>query len=139
MIWIFWVCWLSLVSHGVECWLSSISMLTQSLSTPTGLPDRGALPSKKSPAWNIANHSDMFHQSQHLLHTQHKPFFFAFQLCFYLSWNNKAQYAENVTYFLTFSISKWLHKNSPILMSSLNVHLHNSCHNTTQQNCLEWS
>ena len=40
---------------------------------------------------------DMFDPSQHLLHTLHKSFT-AFQLRFYLSWNNKA-YAENVAFF----------------------------------------
>ena len=76
----------------------------------------GALPSEKSPARNFANHFDTFSQSQHLLHTLHKPFF-AFQLRFYLSYNNKVYYAENVVYFLPSSILKWLHKNSPILIS----------------------
>ena len=35
---------------------------------------------------------------------------------FYLSLNSKLKYAKNVTYFLPFSILKWLHKNSPILI-----------------------
>ena len=33
-----------------------------------------------------------------------------------LSWNNEAWYAENVAFFLPFSILKWLHKNSPIFI-----------------------
>ena len=43
--------------------------------------------------------------------------FFVFQLHFYLSWNIKAQYAENVAYFLPSSILKWLHKCSLILIN----------------------
>ena len=58
---------------------------------------------------------DTFNRSQHLLHTLHKSFF-VFQLCFYLSWNNKARYTKNVAWFLPSSPLKWLHKNSPILV-----------------------
>ena len=57
---------------------------------------------------------DTFNHSRNLLHTLQKSFF-TFQLCFYLSWRDKASYAKNV-YFLSSSILKWLHKNSPILM-----------------------
>ena len=69
---------------------------------------------------NFTNHFDMFYPSQHLLHTLHKSF--AFQLCFYLSWNNKAWYTENVAYFLRSSILKWVHKNSPILIRFFLMH-----------------
>ena len=58
----------------------------------------------------------MFYPLQHPLHTLHKSLF-AFHLCFYLSWYNKAQYTENVAYFLPSSILKRLHKNSPIFIS----------------------
>ena len=67
---------------------------------------------------------DMFNQAQYLLHTLHKQFF-VFQLHFYHSWNNKAQYAKNVAYFLPPSIFKWLDKNSPIL-----IFFNACCHNT---------
>ena len=55
-------------------------------------------------------------KKQHPLHTLHKSFF-VFQLGFYHSWNNKAQYAKNIVYFLPYSVLKWLHKNSPVLLS----------------------
>ena len=42
--------------------------------------------------------SDMLDQSQHLFNITHKSFL-GFQLRFYISWNNKAQYAENVAFF----------------------------------------
>ena len=44
---------------------------------------------------------DMFNQSQHLLHMLHRSFF-VFQLCLYLSWNNKAEYAEMLLIFFHF-------------------------------------
>ena len=62
-----------------------------------------------------------FDQSQQLFHTLHKSFF-ALQLSFYLSWNNKISYAEMLFFFfLPFSILKWLHKNSLILISFLDT------------------
>ena len=50
------------------------------------------------------------------LYTAQIFYCFAFQLCFYLSWNNKAKYTKNVEYFISSLILKWLHKNSPILI-----------------------
>ena len=43
-------------------------------------------------------------------------FYFAFQLHFLLSWNNKAYYSENVVFSLPFSVLNWLFKNLPILI-----------------------
>ena len=86
LIWIFWVCQLSPM---VGRWLFWIKVLVWSLSAPSGLPNHGAASSEKSPAWHFTTHS--WHESQHLFHTLYKSFFFfAFQLHFYLSWNNKA-------------------------------------------------
>ena len=46
--------------------------------------------------------SDMLDQSQNLLNIMHKSFL-GFQLHFYISWNNKAQYAKNVVFFFFFN------------------------------------
>ena len=67
----------------------AVSLVVWSLSASAGRPDRGASSSKKSAARKFTNHFDTFNRSQHLLPTLH-TFFFQFQLCFYLSWNNKA-------------------------------------------------
>ena len=90
LIWIFWVCWLSPVCHNVTCsqlmsWFDHCQLQLVYLTM-------GYLSSsEKSPAWNetLQTTFDTVDQSQHLLHTEHKPFF-VFQLHFYLSWSNKA-------------------------------------------------
>ena len=96
-------------------WLFSINVSIWQLSSLNDLPDT----LEHHPERNFRHETsqtsfDTFDQSQHLLTEQ---LFFPFQLHFYLSWNNIAQYAKNVTYFLSSSILKWLHKNSPILIN----------------------
>ena len=75
----------------------SINVLIWSLSTSTDLPNHGAPPSEKSPAWNVANH---FRQDWSVTapspHTA--QIFIVFQLRFSLSWN-KAQYAKMLPVF----------------------------------------
>ena len=91
--------------HGI-IWLFSINVSVCYLSTSTGLPDCGALSSEKSPAWNFTNH---FWHIRSV--TAPSPYtaqtIFVFQLYFYLSWNNKAEYAGNTEYFLPSAILKW--------------------------------
>ena len=53
LIWILWVCWLSLAWFE---WLFSINVSIWSLSTSTGLLDHGVSSSEKSLAWNFTNH-----------------------------------------------------------------------------------
>ena len=104
------------ISHVAEHWLFSIHVWNWSLSISTGLPDCGASFSEKSLAWNFSNH--FWHvQSVTACSPHTAQIAFCVQLCFFLSWNNKAWYAENFVYFLPSSMLKWLHKNSPILVS----------------------
>lgn len=112
--------YVSYLPRGITLIVLNISIW--SLSTSTGIPDCGALSSKKSPAQNFTNYFDKLDQLQHLLHTLHK-YIFAFWLC-YLSWNNTAWYAENFASFLPSSIVKWLYKNSPILVSCFLFQMH---------------
>ena len=72
----------------------------------------GYLLEERHPARNLPHHS-VRHSTFSILHTS----FFALLLRFYLSWNNQAQYAKDDVYFPPSSILKWLHKNSPILIS----------------------
>ena len=66
---------------------------------PIGQPTAKDCVAKMSTVQETSQTSfDTFNLSQHLLHTLHKPFF-AFQLHFDLSGNNKAGYAENVATF----------------------------------------
>ena len=108
---------MSALSCMVWHWLLSINVSIWQLSTSTGLPDRGASSSEKSLAWNFANHFWIYpiSHSTFSIYSTNLSLFFAIQLC-YLSWNNKAQYAENIAYLLPSLILKWLLKNSPILI-----------------------
>ena len=88
LIWVFWVCRVSptigfwwveargAAKHVIQCirWPCSKELFGQNVCS-----------AKKTSQTTF----DMFDQSQHLLQTLHKSFF-AFQLHFYLSWNNKA-------------------------------------------------
>ena len=113
LIWIFRLCRLSPAWHNVDCsqLMSRFDRYQLQLvyATVEHRPARNLQHKTSQTTFNT------FDQSQHLLHTLHKSFF-AFQLHFYLSWNNKAQYAENIASFLPSSILKWLHKSSPILI-----------------------
>ena len=101
------------VSHMAECWLFSISWFD---CYQLQLVNRGTSSSEKSPARNFANHFWHIPSVTALSPYTAQVFFFAFQLRFYLFWNNKASYVKNVAYFLPSSILKRLHKNSPILI-----------------------
>ena len=104
------------ISHMLWHWLFSVNVLTWLLSTSSGLPYRGAMSSEKSSVRNFTNHFwHVLSVTEPSPHTA--QFFFACQLHFYLSWNNKVSYAKKVAYFLSSSVLKWLHKNSPILIS----------------------
>ena len=46
---------ISAISQVVDHWLFSVNVLIWSLSTSTGLPDRGTSSSMNSPEWNLAN------------------------------------------------------------------------------------
>ena len=123
---------MSALSCMVWHWLLSINVSIWQLSTSTGLPDRGASSSEKSLAWNFANHFWIYpiSHSTFSIYSTNLSLFFAIQLC-YLSWNNKAQYAENIAYLLPSLILKWLLKNSPILIF-FNACWCDSCHYTNK-------
>ena len=80
------------------------------VSISTNLPDQGALSCIKlcKPLLTLSiSHSTFSIYCTNLLF-----------LHFYLSWNNnKAYYTKNIASFLPSSILRWLHKNSPILVS----------------------
>ena len=57
---------------------------------------------------------DTFHQSQHLLHTQHRSLLCVFQLCF--AFLEIIKHNMPQMFFLPSSILKWLHKMLPVLM-----------------------
>ena len=87
LIWIFWVCQLSPAWSNVDC----SQLLFQYDPYQFQLV---YLTMEHRAVRNLQHETsqttfDMFNQSQHLLHTLHKSFC-AFQLRFYLSWNNKA-------------------------------------------------
>ena len=63
------------------------------------------------------------HSISHYTFSNTAQIFFAFHSCFYLSWNNKAYYAENAAYFLPSLILKWQPQNSPILITFFWVHI----------------
>ena len=107
----------------VKHWLFSINVLILLLSTSTGVPNLGTLSSEKSPAQNFTN--NLWYIQSVIAPSPYTAqiFFFMFQFCFFLSWNNKAHYTENVAYFLPLSILKWLHKNSPTLKFFFNCML----------------
>ena len=108
-------CGITLIVPNVSIWL---------LLTLTGLSNHGAKSSEQSPAGNFANTFDMFDQSQHLHQTLHKSFFFlAFQLCFYLCWNNKAWYAKKCCFFPSIFSLKTATQNSLILILFFNARL----------------
>ena len=72
--------------------------------------------------------SEMFSQSEHLLHTLHNSCISVDKI--------KHNMPENVAFFLSSSLLKWLHRNSPILLSFFfNAYCYDSCHNTIWQNC----
>ena len=124
---------MSALSWVVACWLLSIRVLIWLLLISSGLPamehvqwEISSMQLRKPLLTRSISHSTF---STHCTHV-----FFAFQLHFYLSWNNKAQYAKNVVYLLPSSILKWLHKNSLILISFfLNARWYDSCQAVTVQ------
>ena len=137
LIWIFWVCWLSPTWYNVDC--SQLISWFDLYELSTALPNRGASSSEKTPAWSFANH--FWHVWSVTAPSPYAvQFFFAFQLHFYLSWNNKAQYAKNVAYFLPSLISKWPKKIHQFWYAlKKKARWYDSCHSIIWQNCFEWS
>ena len=121
-IWIFWVCQLSPAWYNVDC--SQLLFWFDRYQLQLVYPTVEHRPERNLQHETSLTTFDTFNQSQHLLDKS----FCALQLHFYLSWKNK-EYAKNVAFFLPPSILKWLHKNSPILISLfLNARWYDSCH-----------
>ena len=120
---------MSAISCLMKHWLFSINVSIWLLSTSTGLPNQGALSSKKSQTWNFANHFWHIWSVTAPSPYTAQIFFFAFQLCFYLSWIIKHNMPKMLCFILSLML-KWLHKNSPILLVFFNAHWYDSCHNT---------
>ena len=74
------------ISHVVEHWLFSMSWF-DCYQVQLVYKTMEYRPAKNLEDKTLQNTFDMFDQSQHILQTLQKSFF-AFQLCFYLSWNN---------------------------------------------------
>ena len=88
LIWIFWVCRLSLLCrYNVDC--SQLMSWFDRYQLQVVYPTVEHCPERNLQHETSQTIFDTFDQSRHLLLTLHKPFF-AFQLRFYLSWNNKA-------------------------------------------------
>ena len=81
-----------------------------------------------------------FDQSQHLCPTWHKSFCM-FQLCFSFFVIIKQTMPKMLLFFLPPSVLKWLHKNSPILISFFfHVHWYDSSHNYNKKKThFKWS
>ena len=99
LIWIFWVFQLSPMWYNVGCCqlMSRFDRCQRQLVYPTV---------EHRPARNLQHETsqttfDTFDQSRHLLCTLHKPFY-AFQLRFYLSWNNKHNMPKMMLFFFRF-------------------------------------
>ena len=97
-----------------EAWRATVHAVAKSRTwlsdwTELNWPNHGVSSREKSPAWNFTNHFWYLWSV-----TAPSPYksFFVFQLHFYLPWN-KTLYAKNVAF-----LKIWLHKNSPILISS---------------------
>ena len=89
-----------------------LNVLIWSLSTSTGLSDcsiiQREISSMKLPKPLVT------HSISHSTLSIHRTNLFVFQLHFYLSWNNKAWHAVNVSFFPS-SVLKWLYKNSTLV------------------------
>ena len=124
LIWIFWVCRLSTSWYNIDCSQLMSRFDCYQLQLVYLTMEHHAVRNLQHETSQTT--FDMF--NQYLLHTLCKSFS-VFRLCFYLSWNNKAIYAKNVGFFLPSSILKWLHKNSPVLISLfVNARRYDGCH-----------
>ena len=83
LIWIFCVCQLSPTWYNVGC--SQLTSRFDHCQLQLVCPTVEHRPAKNLQHETSETTFDTFEQSRHLLHTLHKSFFFAFQLCFYLS------------------------------------------------------
>ena len=95
LIWLFWACCLSPMWYNIDCsqlmsWFDCYKLQLVYL-TVEHHPVRNLQHKTSQTTFNT------FNQSKHVLHTL--PKLFVFPLRFYLSWNNKASYAENVPFF----------------------------------------